>query len=373
MRISGRVASVIVLVGLLVGAMPVQAANDPTYLTTTPDGPPDAEPHSDGSTVVWQVHQSQVAESPRDVYAAKLTDRQVFPVATGPTDQGDPDIDGGIVVWADGARDPETGLGVYTIRGRDLATGRELEIGTAMGESPSPAISGKWVVWRSQTGDAWSILARDIGAMSEPFTLVRRVGGPRFTLQAPRIDGDQVAWLESTNDTTRIKATWNWQLFTCTLPGCAATIAAQGNDSSFVPGTYDIGGDIVVYDSYDAGQSVTAVDLRSGKSSSMPGRGYAPTTDGRYVIWEDNHPSGRADLRGYDLQSGAALPVSVDTGFNRVPVMRHGMLVWQRGGGPVEIHAAPIAGFLPTARQPAPGTTSPNWLYFSGTGHYLSA
>ncbi len=372
-RILGRIAAVILVIGLLVGALPAQAADDPTYLTTTPNGPPDAQPHTDGTTVVWQVHQSQVKESPRDVYAANFTDRKVLPVATGQTDQGDPDINGGIVVWADGARDPATGLGVFTIRGRDLATGRELEIGSALGESPLPAISGNWVVWRSQTGDAWSIKARNIATMSEPFTLVRRVGGPHFFMQPPKIDGDRVAWLESVDDTTRIKAIWNWQLFTCTLPACTATVAAEGKDSSFVPGTYDIGGDTVVYDSFDTGQSVTAVDLRSGKSRSMPGRGYVSTTDGRYVIWEDHHPSGRTDLQGYDLQTESTFQVSADTGFNRVPTTRHGMLAWQRGTGPVEIHAALVASFLPSARRLDPGTTSPGWTYFPETGHYLSA
>jgi hypothetical protein len=86
MRISARMAALLLLVGLLVGAIPAQAADDPTYLTTTPNGPPGTQPRTDGTTIVWQIHESQVQESPRDVYAANLNDRQVVPVATGPTD-----------------------------------------------------------------------------------------------------------------------------------------------------------------------------------------------------------------------------------------------------------------------------------------------
>ncbi len=371
-RLVSRIAIFVLLVGIIAGAIPAQAAVDSTFLTTTPSGPPDAQPHTDGSTVVWQVHQSQVAESPRDVYAAKLTDRQVFPVATGPTDQGDPDIDGGIVVWADGARDPETGLGVYTIRGRDLATGRELEIGSAMGESPRPAISGKWVVWRSQTGDAWSILARDISTMSEPFTLMRRTGG-FVAIQPPSIDGDQMVWLESVERTVDGKAIWDWQFVTCPVADCTATVVSETKDSPFVPTSYDAGGDFVVFDSFTPFHSVTAVDLRTHASRVLPGNGFRPTTDGRYVFWESWQTSKIVDLQGYDLQTESTFPVSASTGFNRRPSTSHGMLVWQRGTGSVEIHSAPIASMLPSARQPDPGTTSPDWLYFSETGHYLSA
>jgi hypothetical protein len=371
-RLLGRIATIFLLVGMLAEVIPAQAAENSTYLTTTPNGATDAVPHTDGSTVVWQVHQSQVAESPRDVYAAKLTDRRVVPVATGPTDQGDPDIDGGIVVWADGASDPETGLGVYTIRGRDLATGRELEIGSAMGESPRPAISGKWVVWRSQTGGAWSILARDIGTMGEPFTLVRRVGGS-MAIQPPSIDGDRVVWLESVERTVDGKAIWDWQFVTCPVANCTAAVVSETKDSPFVPTSYDAGGDFIVYDAFTPSHSVTAVDLRTRTSRALPGNGFRPTTDGRYVFWESWQMSEIVDLQGYGIQTVSTFPVSAGTGFNRRPNTSHGILVWQRGTGPVEIHAAPIASFLPTARQPDPGTTSPNWLYFSETGHYLSA
>lgn len=139
-----------------------------------------------------------------------------------------------------------TGQGAYAIRGKELAIGRELEIGSALGDSSSPAISGHWVVWLSHTGDAWSIQARDIAAMSDPVTLVRRVGQAHFSTQPPRIAGDRIGWLESVDDTTRIKTTWNWQLFTCQVSNCTATVAAEGKQSSFVPGTYDIGGDVAV-------------------------------------------------------------------------------------------------------------------------------
>lgn len=50
--ISARVVAMFLLVGLLFGAIPAQAADDPTYLTTTPDSPPDAHPRTDGTTAV---------------------------------------------------------------------------------------------------------------------------------------------------------------------------------------------------------------------------------------------------------------------------------------------------------------------------------
>ena len=68
-----------------------------------------------------------------------------------------------------------------------------------------------------------------------------------------------------------------------------------------------------------------------------------PTTDGRYVFWQDYRATGsvstlieqlqattlQSSIMGYDLQTGAEFPVVIDGGYNVDPQVRNGVLVWE--------------------------------------------
>ena len=96
-------------------------------------------------------------------------------------------------------------------------------------------------------------------------------------------------------------------------------------------------------------------------------------TNGRYVFREDVEAADRIVLRGFDLVSHSAFPVPVAAGVNLAPHSRGTLLAWYRThGDDTDVHAAFVADVLPTAHRPSPADTSPLWIYFPETGHYLA-
>ncbi len=100
-----------------------------------------------------------------------------------------------------------------------------------------------------------------------------------------------------------------------------------------------------------------------------------PTTDGRYVFWQDYRASGsvqtlvdrlqattlRSDIMGYDLLTGAEFPVETNNGYNVAPEVRNGMLVWEHHqtlATDPTVFAVQVARILPG-------------IYFPETGHSL--
>ncbi|CCF86048.1 conserved exported hypothetical protein [Nitrolancea hollandica Lb] len=318
-------------------------------------------PRTDGHYVVWIAGQS-----PSDVYAANLSDRRPFPVATGPADQTLPDIDGGIAVWA--ASSDECPTCQRDIRGKDLATGREFDVVSTPADESLPAISGNWVVWVTTEDGVQLLQARDIHADAEPLVLASLKTEPAGR---PAIDGDRVVWGEQATGQDKVA---RWRLLTRKIGAGDPMVIAEGNGSAGLVG-YDVAGDTVVY---AADGNLNAYSIVSGKTRTLASAAQFPTTDGRYVFWEDHRffaqtEGQRVDLSGYDLSTDSAFGVSVNQGRNGSPDTKARTLTWQRGrDSEIAVYAATITDTLPSTRRPDPGATSPNWFYFSETGHYLS-
>lgn len=318
-------------------------------------------PRTDGTYVVWIEGQS-----PSEIYAANLSDRRPFPVATGPADQTLPDIDGGVAVWAESSDECPTCQ--RDIRGKDLAAGREFDVVTTPADESLPAISGNWVVWVSTEDGAQLLQARDIHSEEEPLVLAPLQAAPAGR---PTIDGDRVVWGEQTTGQDQVA---RWRLLTRQIGAGDPLVIAEGTGAAGLVG-YDVAGDTVVYTA-DGNLNVYSVD--TGKTRTLASAAQFPTTDGRYVFWEDHRyfsqsEGQRVDLSGYDLTTDSAFGVSLNRGRNGSPDAKAGMLTWQRGrDSEIAVYATTIADSLPSTRRPDPGTTSPDWFYFSETGHYLS-
>jgi len=376
---------------------------------------PGMSPRTDGQTVVWQ------AENPGDsfdIYAMTVGATSGTIVAGGPSDQFTPDVSGDRVVWVEG--DPLTNA--FDIKGISLSTMTPFTVAATAASETAPAISGSWVVWVSSGPDSsglWqsTLLARDLSTSNAPLTLDvapynTSTGSPG--VDRPVIDGDRVVWVDETQETTH---SVHWKLMTKGLSEANPTQITEGYYNNGGPGAYlgplqrpgyDLHGDLLVY---SANYNVYLVDLASGQATRLAGianpgwlPGQNPTIYGRYIFWQDYSYTGdaiglgnnargsliRTDLVGYDLNTGAEIefpvttntgaeiefPVTTNTGTNSNPQVRGAELVYTRTDPAhpesSEIHAVPVAQVLPTAPEQNPGTTSPNWIYFPPTGHYLA-
>jgi hypothetical protein len=359
-------------------------------------------PRTDGQTVVWQ------AENPGDsfdIYAMTVGATSGTIVAGGPSDQFTPDVSGDRVVWVEG--DPLTNA--FDIKGISLSSKTPFTVAATDASETAPAISGNWVVWVSSGPDVstgtWmsSLLARDLTTDDAPITLDvvpynTSTGSPGIF--RPAIDGDHVVWVDATQESMH---SVHWKLMTRRLSETSPTQITEGYYNNGGPGAYlgplqrpgyDLHGNLLVY---SANFTVYLHNFTSGATIQLaiaadynwqPGQN--PTINGRYIFWQDYRYSGdslglsniargsliRTDLVGYDLQTGAEFPVTTNTGTNSNPQVRGGELVYTRAdpANPEspEIHAVPVAQVLPTAPEPDPGTTNPNWIYFPPTGHYLA-
>jgi hypothetical protein len=309
-----------------------------------------------------------------DIYGAPLGGGAEFSIATGPADQRDVDIDGGIVVWQ--AASPRCAPNChYDIRGRNLATGGDLSIATSQDDEQSPSISRNLVAWRSKRANGTqAIELRDLQAMTPAITLAV-IANPETDLSAPVIDGQRVAWGEIDQPGTPQQ---HWRLMLRTLGTGAAQILATGN--GVLPGFYDLHGDILVYQTLEQpGPQAHAIDLHSGMRLNFEDRSFAPTTDGRYVFYGVLGPIARffpSDLVGYDVQTQSRFVIADrSTGYNQAPQTRNGFLVWSNnaaeGAGWI-IYSARVGDVLPSGRRSAPTGPNPDATYFAETGHTLA-
>ena len=316
---------------------------------------PGSQSNTDGVTVVW-VNQG--------VYAARPGQQPVLIAADPTLSYSYPGVAGDLVVWQQdcaGSDCPPTTMN--NIQAKNLATGQRIEVG----RGARPHISDTTVLYLGGAG----LMLRDLASTAAPVTVA--TADPGWSLVDSRIAGGRIAWAEEREadkiTTVRIMAD---------KLGQAPELVDEGIVLSFFG--LDLAGDELVY--VDGPDAIVARDLASGRSVSIPANPYdqQPTTNGRYVFWErsnfgpgSNQNGDRHDIVGYDLRTGSPLSVAANAGLNHAPVARGGLLVWVHGEPPnSEVHAVSIAGVLPTAPLPNPGTTSPDWTYFPETSHYLA-
>lgn len=337
-------ALILVTTGLLSATGPVQAASNELVH-------PGSEPSTDGTTIVW-VNQG--------VYAARLADQQPTLFTSDPTLVFRfPDVSGDLAVWEEdcsGSTCPPPSL---NIRAKNLATGQTYAVATGY----APRISGTRVLYENGA----NLMLRDLATMDDPTTLGTVPSG--WSIQDPRISGDRVAWAE-------VQGVSSWRVLTAII-GQSPVQLAEGNTIGFFG--IDLSGDELVY---VAGSGIQADNLATGVGELILTNPYdqQPTTNGRYVFWDrsnfgpgSNLDGQRHDVMGYDLQTQSSFTVTQNTGRNVSPVARGDALAWMHGDAPdTQIHAAPISAVLPSAAQPDPGTTSPDWIYFKEIQHYLS-
>jgi len=390
----GAIGVLLLLASLMLGGATTLARD------SQPSVAPGLNARTDGQTVVWQ---AENGDQQFDIYAMAAGATSGRIIAGGPADQFSPDVAGERVVWVEG--DPLTSA--FDIKGIDLATMTPFTVSATDAVETAPAISGSWVVWVSSGPDSstglWTtrLLARDLTNTDAPITLDEvPYGTGDAGIFRPVIDGDRVVWVDATQATTH---SVHWTLMTRRLQDGSVTQITEGYFDNAGPGAYlgpvnrpgyDLHGNLLVY---SANLNLYLLNLDTGVTTQLAGvtgdswhPAQNPTIDGRYIFWQDysyttdaidlsdqtRFGAFRSDLMGYDLWTGSLFPVTTDTRGNLNPRARGRMLVYTRSDVPTpynpEVHAENVKQTLPTAPEPNPGTTSPNWIYFPETGHYLA-
>ena len=114
-------------------------------------------PVVDWPWVVWQARDAASPSAPWQLEATNLETAQVFTVDATTTDQLDPAIDAGRVVWQD-FRD----VGFGEIYFRDLETGEQRRLTNNTFGQYAPDIDGHWVVWQDNRHTQVEIYGLDL-------------------------------------------------------------------------------------------------------------------------------------------------------------------------------------------------------------------
>ena len=355
-------AIAVLLLSSAFGVLRAQAASY-QVIDVAPSRKPQTIPRTDGSWVVWS--QNDISGNDTDIESDQLGTSTPIPIASGPAAQTYPDIDNGIAVWATSS--PSCPTCEFNIVGKNLQTGNSFTVASTTADETEPAISGSWVVWLSNDGTTITLQARNVET-SAPSTKVATISDSPSG--RPAISGDRALWAEGSVDASNVA---HWRLFTAELPDGNATLIAQGTGGL---NGYTLAGNTAVY---AAGSQLTVTNLENQRSQIIHADAQNPTTDGRYVFWEDhsfdNATGGkRVDLVAFDLDTQSRFAMVSNVGQNTQPFLRNGVLVWQQSVAdqPSQVKAASIKSILPSASRANPETTNTSWTYFEPTGHYLA-
>lgn len=121
----------------------------------------------------------------RDIYMKDLETGIETQVSSSGTDETNPDIDGGRIVYQSGAG---------TILLYEVGTGATTTLAAAPGERSRPRISGKRVVWQDRRGSDWDVYHRDLE------TGIETRMTPNGDQHSPSVDGNQVVWVSEGTD-----------------------------------------------------------------------------------------------------------------------------------------------------------------------------
>ena len=374
-----QVLSVLTVLGMMLGMIGWPAPTGATHLPTllAEDG---VAPVTDGEWSVWA--SSLYTDSFSDLFASHLSTGETIAVTDELVPLGDYDLDRSTVVWAspeDGCQTLPTEPCDLNIYARVLPSDDVLEVATTDDIEEDPVISGTLVVWNAWDGDRWHIRARDIGEMSEPWTIFSE--DPDIvpeTYMHPVVARPFVAWATYWEDDNPDQS-FGWRLWVHNLDTDGPPqVVAEGLGLLI---DFDLEGTTLVYASAETG--VVAYDLMTDEATTIAETALDVVTDGRYVIstvgmGPDGDASDGTELRGHDLVTRANFTIIVGNRFVLSPHLANGWLVWEQGGLPFpddeyphDIHTAPLADLLPSGRRPDADVTIPEVVYFPETGHYL--
>jgi hypothetical protein len=340
-------------------------------------------PRTDGTTVIYQ---SNTPPYGSDVDAATVVDRMQFPIAIGDSQALFPDIDAGTAVWSE-----TTGNGDLDIMGENVEASSSALIAGGDSNQVYPAISGSRVAYVSAPrevapGSVQTLQVIDLNGSGAQKLDSVMVGDGSGGFLRPAINGERVAWVRMEQIGDHVV---HWQLKTQRLGESSATIIAEedldigGPLGALSQPAYDLVGNTLVY---TANLNLTTVDLVTGQKTTLnsiqdvsykPAQN--PTTDGRYLFWQDYRATGsvwdlvddlqhgtlRSDIMGYDLATGAEFPVVVDDGYNTDPYVRNGVLTYDHRSMPSDnsvVYTASVSQIVPTDET----------IFFPETGHTLS-
>lgn len=220
----------------------------------------------------------------------------------------------------------------------------------------SPAISGRWAVWRSGPGEGKRLSVRNLDS-GETITVITG----ESLLTPVDVSGDVLVAAEYNPENRK-------GIFGYRLPGGERfTIAPLTGDAVFYRTSPRIDGETVVWaEGSAANRDIYGRNLRTGETFPIvqhPALQEDPAISGNYMVWRDARHAAdttsflEADLYGYDLASRREFRITPRTGDVGPPAISGNRVVWRalrEGASYVVVYSIPEGRELITIPISAP-------------------
>ncbi len=362
-----------VVLAVLTISAPLQIATaadpDLVYFHESTDSVTDVR--TDGQYALWRVRSPSVHQDCADIMVSTLAQSEPEVLATVGGNGYYAVEDGMAVVSSleapcDAGSEPVSGgVTLFDIAGD---ASRPLSAAAAPG---LVALDLPYVAWVAYTDDD------DGSSLATIWALDTQQDTPPTAVYTFERDAQDVLELFLVNDTVY------WTIGERFSDSAETGIAQIGDDASFFRSLHDttevaITGNVMV--TVTEGRPLL-YDLSSAEVRWLADSGSDVATDGRYVYWSEPTES-TLTIVGLDLETNARFTLwevrgTADTAAGLVGNISAGAdaVVWTHYGFDSylsAIYAMSLTVALPSAAQPAPGMTSPDWTYYPESGHYLA-
>ena len=314
-------------ISMLLGLCPVTNAFDVFPVWTTPNV--QETPDVDNGIVVW----AELVEGDWDVYGIDLLDpaapQPIYVAAYAGFDQVRPAIWNYTVVWQDNE------LGDWDIWLTDIADAGnpvDYHISPYESDQTNPAIHGNTVVWQDQfAADDWDIYGADIAEPNDPYVyLVQLADENQYyaNQQAPSLYRNHLVWQDNGTGDWDIASADLWLKKTPLDELLSASNLPQENPvvwGDWVVWQEDFGaGDVDIY-AADLSDPADPVEFPLvGDTAAQTN----PDISGHLVVWQDNR-NGNWDIYGYNLITGEEFQITTHSADQTNPAISGSLVTWE--------------------------------------------
>jgi hypothetical protein len=342
------------------------AGNDPILVAAGELTVAVKRPLTDRQYVAWVRGAESPSTSCNTLLAAPVSDPENRWQTT--IQRGSPvAIANGVIVWNTAVRECrqyvyDADPGIY---GSNLMTGETYTV--TLDRAVDLAIWDDSVVWitgGSPSNTAWVRMGNLAGVPGQDLAEIPDGMQPTQL----RFHGNRVLWVETVENRLSARVM-------SVRPGESPAVLLAERQITW----FDLVGDWLVWQSVSV---LSARNLASNETRVIASDATGATsTDGHYVVWERSENLKWSTLWAYDLETASRFRIIDYTAGDKGTVgitgstIRDGVIAWDRWSTDdyrTEIRAAYLDRALPSAAQPNPGTTDPNWTYFPETSHYLA-
>jgi beta propeller repeat protein len=281
-------------------------------------------PDVDNGIVVW----AEWVEGDWDVYGLDILDpaaELIFVDVYGGTDQTRPRI------WYDRVVYQDNSSGDWDIWLADIAdplNPANYPVTDFFNDQTEPAIHGNTIVWQDElTPGTWDIYAADI---TEPNNAsIYAVDGFEFDQTAPAVYRSTVVYQDDTFGDSDI---WSADVWLKNAPQYRSVVSDDAALNQTAPTVW---GDMVVYEHETAGGDIDIYGRDMSILHSEPfiiaggaGLQRAPDISGHLVVWQDDR-HGNFDIYGYNLITRQEFQITTDSADQTNPAISGSLVAWE--------------------------------------------